>query len=292
MTSATIKREQDGTVILTITIPAAEVKKAQEAVMESVVKNAALPGFRKGKAPKKLVEGSVNPQKLSEETLKQLLPQAYMEAVKTHSLRPVMNPKIHVEKLEDPSTHSAGSGQASSGQGGRDWVFTATTAEMPQMTLGDYKKAIRGVTAKSKIVIPGKEQKEPSMDEIMKAFLQEVDVTLPKVLIDQEADRLLAQTLDEIKRLGLTLDQYLSSTGKTPEQLRAEYETKATTEMKFEFALQKVAETEKITISEKEIEEALQKAKDPQERANLEQNRYLLASILRQQKTLDFLRSL
>lgn len=276
MTTSAIKREQDGTIVLTITIPADMVKKTQEAVTENVVKNANLPGFRKGKAPKKLVEESINPQRLSEETLKELLPQGYMEAVKTHNLRPVMNPKIHVEKLEE----------------GKDWVFTATTAEMPQVTLKDYKKAIQGVTAKSKIVIPGKEQKVPNMDEIMKAFLEQVEITLPKVLIDQEADRLLAQTLDEIKRLGLTLDQYLASTGKTPEQLRTEYIAKATADMKFEFALQKVSEAEKITVGEKEIEEALQKAKDPQERANLEQNRYLLASILRQQKTLDFLRSL
>ncbi len=284
MASSTIKREQDGTIILTITIPTDEVKKTQQAVMENVVKNADLPGFRKGKAPKKLVEESISPQRLSEETLKELLPQGYMEAVKTHSLRPIMNPKIHVEKLDDPST--------SSGQGGKDWVFTATTAEMPRVTLRDYKKAIKDVTAKSKIVLPGKEQKEPSMDEIMKAFLEQVEVTLPKILIDQEADRLLAQTLDEIKRLGLTLDQYLASTGKSPEQLRAEYEAKASADMKFEFALQKVSESEKITVGEKEIDEALQKAKDPQERANLEKNRYLLASILRQQKTLDFLKSL
>jgi len=276
MTSSTIKREQDGTIVLTINIPSDMVKKTQAAVMESVVKNANMPGFRKGKAPKKLVEESVNPQKLSEETLKELLPQGYMEAVKTHSLRPVMNPKIHVEKLEE----------------GRDWVFTATTAEMPQVTLKDYKKAIKDVTAKSKIIIPGNEQKEPSMDEIMKVFLEQVEITLPKILVDQEADRLLAQTLDEIKRLGLTLDQYLASTGKSPEQLRGEYETKAQNDMKFEFALQKVSEIEKITVGEKEIDEALQKAKDPQERANLEKNRYLLASILRQQKTLDFLKNL
>src|SRR3989344_8303991 len=276
MTSSTIKREQDGTIVLTINIPSDMVKKTQAAVMESVVKNANMPGFRKGKAPKKLVEESVNPQKLSEETLKELLPQGCMEAVKTHSLRPVMNPKIHVEKLEE----------------GRDWVFTATTAEMPQVTLKDYKKAIKDVTAKSKIIIPGNEQKEPSMDEIMKVFLEQVEITLPKILVDQEADRLLAQTLDEIKRLGLTLDQYLASTGKSPEQLRGEYETKAQNDMKFEFALQKVSEIEKITVGEKEIDEALQKAKDPQERANLEKNRYLLASILRQQKTLDFLKNL
>lgn len=276
MTTSTMQREKDGTIKLTITLPVAAVKKAQQAVIEDTVKNAELPGFRKGKAPKKLVEENIAAQKLQEEVLKQLLPQAYMEAVKTHNIRPVMNPKIQVEKIEAD----------------KDWVFVATTCEMPKIELKDYKKRIQDVTAKSKIVIPGKEQKEPSLDEIMKAFVAGVDVQIPHILIHQEADRLLAQTLDEIKRLGLTLDQYLASTGKTPDRLRSEYEAKAVADMTFEFALQKVAEVEKITIEEKEIEEALQKAKDPEERSRLESNRYLLASILRQQKTLDFLKHL
>ncbi len=276
MTTSTMQREKDGTIKLTITLPVAAVKKAQEAVIEDTVKNAELPGFRKGKAPKKLVEENISAQKLQEEVLRQLLPQAYMEAVKTHAIRPVMNPKIHVEKIEAD----------------KDWVFVATTCEMPEVMLKDYKKRIADVTAKSKIIVPGRQDKEPSMDEITKAFVEGVSVQIPHILIRQEADRLLAQTLDEIKRLGLTLDQYLASTGKTPDQLRSEYEAKAVADMTFEFALQKVAEEEKITVEEKEIEEALQKAKDPEERSRLESNRYLLASILRQQKTLDFLKHL
>ncbi len=126
----------------------------------------------------------------------------------------------------------------------------------------------------------------------MQTLIASVKVTVPAVLLEQEADRLLAQTLDEIKRLGLTLDQYLASTKRTPEELRAEYMAKAGSDLKLEFILQKIAQEEQITIEETEIAEAIQKAKDPKERENLEKNKYLLASILRQQKTLDFLRQL
>ena len=112
------------------------------------------------------------------------------------------------------------------------------------------------------------------------------------MLVDQEVDRLLSQTLNEIKSLGLSLDQYLASTKKTPEQLRAEYAQKAESDIKIEFALQKIAEAEKIVVEEKEVEEAITKAKSDQERASLESNKYLLANILRQQKTLDFLKNL
>lgn len=67
---------------------------------------------------------------------------------------------------------------------------------------------------------------------------------------------------------------------------------KAIQDIKTEFVLQKIAQDENITVEEKELDEAIQKAKDAQEKAYLEQNRYLLASILRQQKTLDFLKNL
>ena len=102
----------------------------------------------------------------------------------------------------------------------------------------------------------------------------------------------MAQTLDEVKRLGLTLDQYLASTGRNTEALREEYAKKAEGDIKLEFILQKIAEDEKITVEEKEIDEAITQAKTEVERQNLQNNRYLLASIIRQQKTLDFLRNL
>jgi trigger factor len=199
-----------------------------------------------------------------------------MEAIKEHDLKPIVHPKIHVEKV-DPDT---------------DWEFRAITCEAPTIELGSYKKAIADVTAKTKIVIPGKEQVSAKMEDIMAALLKSVTVIIPKMLIDQEVDRLLSQTLDEIKKLGLTLDQYLASTKKAPEELRGEYAQKAENDIKIEFTLQAIAEAEKITVEDKEIAEAITQAKSDSERTSLESNRYLLTSILRQQKTLDFLKNL
>ncbi|MBI1919376.1 trigger factor family protein, partial [Candidatus Microgenomates bacterium] len=51
-----VNKQPDGTIELTITIPAADVKKAWDQIVEETVKNTVLPGFRKGKAPKKLAE--------------------------------------------------------------------------------------------------------------------------------------------------------------------------------------------------------------------------------------------
>ncbi|PIY94668.1 MAG: hypothetical protein COY68_02205 [Candidatus Levybacteria bacterium CG_4_10_14_0_8_um_filter_35_23] len=272
----TIKREEDGTIILTVTIPVVEVEKIKSVIIDEYVKNAELPGFRKGKAPKKAVEKNLDKEKIKEEVLKKLLPQHYIMAVTENKLNPIMNPKIHVHKLEDD----------------KDWKFEATTCEAPEIDLNGYKENIKKITAKTKIVIPGKEPSQVNFDDVVKELLDSVKIKIPKVILEQEVDRLLAQTLEEIKKLGLSLEQYLSSTKKTAADLRTEYEQKADADVKLEFTLQKIAQTEKITVEEKEIDEAINQAKTAAEKQNLTSNRYLLAGILRQQKTLDFLRSL
>jgi len=274
--NSTLKREEDGTIQLTITIPWKLVAKTKEEVIEEHVKSAQMPGFRKGKAPKKLVEKNLSQDHLREDVLRKLLTQGYVEALKEHKITPILNPKVHVDKLEE----------------GKDWIFTAFTAEAPEVVLGKYKEAVSKVTAKSKIIIPGKEQTPVAFEEISAALLANVTVRIPRIIIEQEVDRLLSQTLDEVRRLGLTLDQYLASTSRNIEGLRAEYQQKAETDIKLEFVLQKIASSEGIRVEDKEIDEAITQAKTDAEKQNLANNRYLLASIIRQQKTLDFLRNL
>lgn len=277
-TKTQLERQDDGTIKITLTIPQDAVNKARDGVIEELAKQVNVAGFRKGKAPSNVAASQLNPEAVREEILKKLLPKAYMNAVEEHKIRPIMNPKMQVEKIEE----------------GEDWIFNALTCEMPEVDAGEYKKKVQNVTAKSKIVIPGKENeaKKPELQDIMKAVLEDAKVKIPAILVEQEADRLLSQLLNDIKRLGLSLDQYLATTNRKPEDLRAEYAKRAEEDIKLEFVLQKIAELEKITIEETEIEEAIAKAKDPSERASMEQNRYLLAGILRQQKTLDLLMNL
>lgn len=273
-----VEKQEDGTLKITLTIPFTDIQKARDGVIEDLAKQVNVAGFRKGKAPTDVAASQLNPEAVREEILKKLLPKAYMDAVEENKIKPIMNPKMQVEKIEE----------------GEDWVFNALTCEMPEVDAGDYKKNVQKVTAKSKIVIPGKENeaKKPDLQEIMKAVLEDAKAKIPGILVEQEADRLLSQLLSDIKRLGLSLDQYLATTNRKPEDLRAEYAKRAEEDIKLEFVLQKIAELEKVTIEEKEIEEAIAKAKDPNERASMEQNRYLLAGILRQQKTLDLLMNL
>lgn len=276
MDKTKVEKKEDGTILLTITLPKKDIEKARLEVIDEYSKNAKIAGFRPGKAPVSIVEEKMDKDKIREEILKKLLPPAYSKAVQSSNINPIMNPKIQIDKI-DPGT---------------DWTFTAQTCEEPVIDLGEYKKNIRELTSKSKIIIPGKEQKKPSSEELMKVIVDSSKAKIPAILTEQSTDKLLSQLLNDIRKLGLSLDQYLATTNRTPESLRQEYTKRSEEDIKLEFALHQIAETENITVEPKEIEEAIRKAKNDTERARLESNRYMLAVILRQQKTLDFLLNL
>ncbi len=269
-------RKDDGTIEITVIVPWAEAKKAQEAIESDLVKHVKLAGFRPGQAPKNIARAKLNPELVKEEVLKKVVGDAYNKALTTYKLTPIITPHIHIEVFTE----------------GTDIVFTAETCEEPKITLGKYKDEVKKVTAKSKIIVPGKEEKKASIDEILDAALKAAKIVIPQILIESETSRLLSQMLDELKKLGLTLDQYLSSKKLDAEQLRNEYKKKAEQDLQLEFFLRSVADEEKITVEKEDIELALASIENPTEREEIMKNPYLVASIIRQQKTITFLSSI
>ena len=274
--ASAIQRQEKNTIVLTFNISVADVAPVREKLVDSAVANAEVKGFRKGKAPRQKVEDQLDKVKLNEEILKEVLPKTYTDAVREHNVNPIVNPQIEIISMGD----------------GKDWQFKATTCEKPDVKLNDYKDKVKTVTANSKIVIPGKEPEQPKAEDIFNALLEGTTVEVPDFVIDAEVDRLLAHTLNEIKTLGLTLEQYLATTGKTPQSLREDYRKQAERDLKLEFVLEAIADTENITIGQAEIDEAIKQIKEPKEQEAVKANPYMLAQILRRQKTLDFVRNL
>lgn len=263
----------DKTITLKITVPWKTVEEARTKVVDTLVKEVTAPGFRKGTAPRNIAEQYLKKEVVQEEVLKEVLGKSYNEAVKAQNITPIITPRVHVETFED----------------GTDLVFSAEVCEAPEVTLGDYKSEVAKVTAKTKIAVPGKEEVKPNVNEVLEAVSASSKVEIPKVLYEQEAQRLLSQTLDELKSLGLTLDQYLNSRGKTADDMKTEAESRAKSDLAIEFTLRKIADTENITVEKADIDEALAGIQDENQKQQLLQNPYFLASIIRQQKTLDFL---
>lgn len=265
-----------------ITIPWSEIKQSYETVMQNLVKGAEMSGFRKGKAPRKLVEEKVEKPKLYEEVIRQVVPKAYSEAIQQNKIVPVAAPKVDVVKAKE----------------NEDWVVKTTVALKPKINLKNYKQKLQELKkSKVKIWTPQSSEKKeepakPSLDEIIKALLEEIEIELSDILVADEANRLLSNLIDQTQKLGISVEQYLLSKGKTSEQLRAEYAQQAANNLKIEFILAEIADSQQITVSQKDLDELIAKVKDPAEQERLKKDSYYLAHLIRQQKTIDFLNAL
>lgn len=278
-----LSRQTDGTITIKVTIPWNETDTIREKVIDEAVKNIEVQGFRKGQAPRNIAEAKLDKLAVREEMLKRLVSDEYIKAIKELNINPIVNPRIHIEAFED----------------GTPVEFSAETAEDPKVDLKNYKDEVKKIKpASPKIIVPGQKeettQTNPNkrLDDILGAVLNTATVTIPKILVEQETNRLLSQLLDELKRLGVSLDQYLSSRGKNEADLRKEYDERAEKDLKLEFILRKIADDEKITVEAKDVDEAMAAIKDEKQKAQLMQNPYVVAAIIRQQKTLDFLSKL
>lgn len=278
-----IKRLEDKTIEITLSIPWEDIQKTYSEVVDDFVKETELPGFRKGKAPREAVEAKLDKNKVYEEVMQRLIPKVYSEAVEKEKIHPVVMPKITLTEAKEGSA----------------WSILAITCERPEITLADYKKAVSEAKAAktNKIWVPGQEptkeeqekDKKLSLDELLTAVFGSIKATLPAILIDQEVNHLLSDLVDQTKKLGLTVEQYLSSTNRNAESIRKEYEEQAKKTLTLEFALEDIADKEGILISDDDIDTVIKTAKSPEEKASLEKQRYYLATILRRQKTIDML---
>jgi FKBP-type peptidyl-prolyl cis-trans isomerase (trigger factor) len=289
--TSTIQRLPDNTIELLITVPWSSIDASYNTVVEEMVKQAEVAGFRKGKAPRAVVEEKLDKTKVYEDVLKRVIPDAYAQAVKEQNIRPIVSPKIELKEATEK----------------KDWSIRALTCEKPTVTLGAYKKAITDLkSAKAKkIWVPGQDPsassgqgqekdkpQKPNLDELLKALFENVSVPIPSLLIEHEVNRLLSDLIDQTKKLGMSVEQYLSSTNRTVDSVRKEYEEQSRRTLTLEFALEEIADKEGVLISDDDIDTVIKTAKTDQEKKSLEAQRYYIASVLRRQKTIDFLASL
>ncbi|ARI76902.1 trigger factor [Halobacillus mangrovi] len=121
--SAKWEKQEGNQGTLTVEVPASEFDKALDQAFQKVVKQVQVPGFRKGKVPRKLFESRFGVESLYQDALDIILPQAYTEAVEETGIEPVDRPEVDVKEIEK----------------GKDLVFTAEVTVKPEVKLGEYK---------------------------------------------------------------------------------------------------------------------------------------------------------
>jgi FKBP-type peptidyl-prolyl cis-trans isomerase (trigger factor) len=281
-TSPVIAKSKDGTIQITLKIPFKDIKVAREAAAKEIGKDIEISGFRKGKAPLSKLMAKIPENTLIEQTLRRILPKLTAKIVKENKLKIAIYPRFELVSAEED----------------KDWQVRAVTCELPEVDLGNYKKIVKGAK-ESTIWTPGKDKdkKEPTKEQKEQAaittLLENIKIDIPKPLIDSEVEKRLAQLLERIEKLGLTLESYLSSIGKKVEDLRGDYEKQATETIKLDLILAKVAEEEKVKVSKEEVDKTMQAfvASGEAPRA-LEERRIIVESILKKRAALDALASL
>lgn len=282
-----LNKLKNGTFDLVIKVNQKEIADAQKKIIEENKKNLEVKGFRKGMAPDSKVKEEIGADKLKELILNSILPVNYQEAVKKFNLHPIVSPKIDLLFIKD----------------GEDWEIKLISCEGPEISLGQYKEEIKSKLSANKIWTPDdgsqkpdektqNEEKEKRIEKILGFLMENIKFEISGLLTEEEVNRKLSELLEQTRKLGLTIDQYLSSTKKTVEDLRKEFSDTAERNLKMEFLLGKIADEENITVNPSEVDEAISRTKDEKEKEAMTNNKYLIAIFIRQQKALDFLASL
>jgi len=121
--SSKLEKLEKNVATLEITVSA---EKLEEGIAKAYIKNAKkfnIPGFRKGKAPRKLIEKYYGEGIFYEDAINEVCPEAYEEAIKEHNLEPVDRPSIDILEIEN----------------GKGIVFKAEVTVKPEVELGQYK---------------------------------------------------------------------------------------------------------------------------------------------------------
>ncbi len=108
---------------LTIEVPADDLEKALQSAYNKQKNKISLPGFRKGKVPRQMIEKMYGPEIFYDDAVNELMPKAYADAYDECGLDIVSRPEVDVVQIEK----------------GKPFIFTAEVAVKPEVTLGEYK---------------------------------------------------------------------------------------------------------------------------------------------------------
>ena len=287
------QKREGNKVFLEIEEEYSRFQKSLEAALLKASKEIRLPGFRPGKAPKQMLEQSIDPEYLQQRAAQELVGDLYPEVISAAGLEPVDYPSIEiVQQAKD-----------------KPFVFKLTVEVYPEVKLGKYKglkleKKSSSVSdedvlkvlgnMQQRVSIPGADgQKEllPLDDEfakkvssygtlaelkteISKALLEEkkaaadadlkdqaiaaaageAKVDIPAALVEREVEIMFDELRTNLSRSGLTLEDYLKGAQREEKALREEMKKPAETRAKGKIVLKAIAAAEKLAVTPDEFQ--------------------------------------
>jgi trigger factor len=149
--TANVTKLEENKVRLDVEVPPDAVRKGVEAKVRELGRQVRVPGFRPGKAPRRVIENRLGRDYIMMEALQEALPSWYSEAVVETDLRPIDRPEIN---FDDPLSEEEG------------FKFSATVEVRPQAKLGEYK----GVEVPKREVEVSDEEVNGQLEELRGQF--------------------------------------------------------------------------------------------------------------------------
>lgn len=144
-------------VLLKVEVPTGDVDQAIEKAYKSISSRVSIPGFRKGRIPRKIIDARIGKESVLQEALNEMLPVYYSRAVERSGIKPIDKPEIEVVQLKE----------------GQPLLFNAKVQVKPKVKLGKYK----GVKAKMPFIEVTDEEIDGHIELLKDRFAQLEPVT-------------------------------------------------------------------------------------------------------------------
>ena len=157
---ATMEKLEGSKVKLTIEVSADQFEAATQQAYHKAGKRFNVPGFRKGKAPRKVIENMYGPLAFFDDAFDIVYPEAYQAAVKEQGIEPVDRPDVSIETLPSEET---------------PLVFSLTVAVKPEVELGQYK----GIEVEARAYNVTDEEVDAAIAQLQEGVARMIDVDRP-----------------------------------------------------------------------------------------------------------------
>jgi trigger factor len=188
----TVEPLEGNKVKLSVEVDESEFDKALDSAFRAIAREVRIPGFRPGKAPRRILEARLGPDAAREEALRQAIPEYYVRAVREHDVDPIAPPEIDI----------------TAGESGGQVAFDAVVEVRPTVAVPGYA----GLRVELPSPVPTDEEIDNRLEVLRTQDAELVDVDRPAadedfVVID------IAGSLDDEPIPGLTADGYVYRVG-------------------------------------------------------------------------------
>ena len=327
-TNLKVGKPKDGIIEIDGEISADMIEFHRKDVLEEVRQDIEIPGFRKGNAPKDMVEKQVNMNHVLEDAAEEALSLAYPSILDDNHIVPISSPRVTFVKLAL----------------GNPLVFKITIAVEPEVSLPNYKKIAKAIKDKKEKIEAtdkdveeviqqlltmrqGEDGKLPELtdefvktvgqfenvqdfkeklktniqaekeaesarvryEELAKQLVDESKVVVPSLLVEDELYAAHGRLHKELERRKMSEEEYFKLIKKTEEEYIKERKEAIERQFKTKFILKAIAIKENIKADEAEVEKEMGHAASHYPDANPEAFRSYVEEMLSNEKTLKFL---